>query len=148
MKNSGVLPDQLILATVLSLSACGHDIRHLRTGRAIHSYMLVSDILISAHLSSALINLYATCANMEMAEKLYNGMPSKDLVHTEKLRLLALYLCEHGNWEHGIQMFYSVPDSLVLFDLAFSRFRSKRPNKLQGRRQEAHRSAGERPAPG
>ena len=100
MKNSGVLPDQLILATVLSLSACGHDIRHLRTGRAIHSYMLVSDILISAHLSSALINLYATCANMEMAEKLYNGMPSKDLVHTEKLRLLALYLCEHGNWEH------------------------------------------------
>ncbi|XP_066340762.1 pentatricopeptide repeat-containing protein At4g14820-like [Miscanthus floridulus] len=77
MKNSGVLPDQLILATVLS--ACGH-IRHLRTGRAIHSYMLVSDILISAHLSSALINLYATCANMEMAEKLYNGMPRKDLV--------------------------------------------------------------------
>ena len=112
MKNSGVLPDQLILATVLSLSACGHDIRHLRTGRAIHSYMLVSDILISAHLSSALINLYATCANMEMAEKLYNGMPSKDLVHTEKLRLLALYLCEHGNWEHGIQMFYSVPGSI------------------------------------
>uniref|UniRef100_A0A0E0JUE2 Pentatricopeptide repeat-containing protein n=1 Tax=Oryza punctata TaxID=4537 RepID=A0A0E0JUE2_ORYPU len=77
MKDSGVLPDQLILATVLS--ACGH-IRHLRTGRAIHSYMLVSDILISTHLSSALINLYASCANMEKAEKLYNGLPRKDLV--------------------------------------------------------------------
>jgi len=62
----------LILATVLS--ACGH-IRHFRTGKAIHSYMLVSDILIDAHLSSALINLYASCAKMDMAEKLYNGMP-------------------------------------------------------------------------
>lgn len=77
MKNSGVVPDQLILATVLS--ACGH-IRHLRIGKAIHSYMLVSDMLISAHISSALISLYASCANMEMAEKLYNEMPRKDLV--------------------------------------------------------------------
>ncbi|KAJ1275956.1 hypothetical protein BS78_05G176400 [Paspalum vaginatum] len=77
MKKSGVVPDQLILATVLS--ACRH-LRHLRSGKAIHSYMVVSDTLINAHLSSALINLYASCMNMEMAEKLYNGMAKKDLV--------------------------------------------------------------------
>lgn len=77
MKRSGVVPDQLILATVLS--ACRH-LRHLRIGKTIHSYMLVSDILINAHLSSALINLYASCAKMDIAEKLYNGMPRKDLV--------------------------------------------------------------------
>jgi pentatricopeptide repeat protein len=77
MKRSGVVPDQLILATVLS--ACGH-LRHLGLGKAIHSYMLVSDILINAYLSSALITLYASCAKMDIAGKLYNGMPRKDLV--------------------------------------------------------------------
>ncbi|OEL35392.1 Pentatricopeptide repeat-containing protein [Dichanthelium oligosanthes] len=77
MKRSGVVPDQLILATVLS--ACGH-MRHLSTGKAIHAYMLMSDIFISAHLSSAVINLYASCARMDMAENLYNRLLRKDLV--------------------------------------------------------------------
>lgn len=77
MRRSGVVPDPLILATVVS--ACGHT-RQLRTGKAIHSYMLVSDGFINAHLSSALINLYACCGNMEMAEKLFNRAQVKDLV--------------------------------------------------------------------
>ncbi|WVZ50869.1 hypothetical protein U9M48_002080 [Paspalum notatum var. saurae] len=42
MKKSGVVPDQLILATVLS--ACRH-IKQLRSGKTIHSYMVVSDTL-------------------------------------------------------------------------------------------------------
>ncbi|KAF7028266.1 hypothetical protein CFC21_040216 [Triticum aestivum] len=77
LKRSRIVPDQVILATVLS--ACGHT-RHLRSGKVIHSYILVSDIFIDARLSSALLNMYATCADMEMAKKLYSGMQRKDLI--------------------------------------------------------------------
>ncbi|PNT63413.1 hypothetical protein BRADI_4g15307v3 [Brachypodium distachyon] len=77
MKRSRVVPDQVILATVLS--TCGHT-RHLRSGKTIHSYIQVSDIFVDARLSSALINMYASCMDMEMADKIYSGMQRKDLV--------------------------------------------------------------------
>ncbi|XP_062198120.1 pentatricopeptide repeat-containing protein At4g14820 [Phragmites australis] len=108
MKRSGVVPDQLILATVLS--ACRHT-RHLRTGKAIHSYMLVSDILINAHLSSALINLYASCVNMDMAEKLYNGMPRKDLVSSTAM---VFGYCKNGKVEIARSVFDEMPEKDVV----------------------------------
>lgn len=108
MKRSGAVPDQLILAAVLS--ACGH-IRHLRIGKAIHSYMLVSDIIINAHLSSALINLYASCAEMDIAEKLYNGMPRKDLVSSTAM---VFGYAKNGKVEVARSIFDRMPEKDVV----------------------------------
>ncbi|KAL6654033.1 hypothetical protein ACP70R_007498 [Stipagrostis hirtigluma subsp. patula] len=108
MKRSGLVPDQLILATVLS--ACGHT-RDLRTGKSIHSYMLVSGILINAHLSSALINFYASCANMYMAEKLYNDMPLKDLVSATAM---VFGYAKNGKVEIARSIFDVMPEKDVV----------------------------------
>ncbi|KAK3118903.1 hypothetical protein QOZ80_9BG0710400 [Eleusine coracana subsp. coracana] len=108
MKRSGVVPDQLILATVVS--ACAHT-NQLRTGKALHSYMLVSDVFINAHLSSALINLYASCGNMEMAEKLYNRAQIKDLVSSTAM----IFGCaKNGNVEIARSIFDGMPEKDVV----------------------------------
>ncbi|XP_072977686.1 pentatricopeptide repeat-containing protein At4g14820 [Typha angustifolia] len=77
MKSSGIVPDQVILATVLS--ACGRS-RNLMAGKALHSYILESNISIDAHLRSALINMYTNCGSMEMAQRLYDEMSPKNIV--------------------------------------------------------------------
>lgn len=108
MKKSGVVPDQLILATVLS--ACGH-LRHLRTGKVMHSYMVVSNILSNAHLSSALIHLYASCRNMDMAGKLYTMMVRKDLVSSTAM--VSGY-AKNGKVEIARSIFDAMPEKDVV----------------------------------
>ncbi|XP_039114250.1 pentatricopeptide repeat-containing protein At4g14820 [Dioscorea cayenensis subsp. rotundata] len=77
MKSSDVAPDQVILATVLS--ACGRT-GNLSSGKAIHSYILESGIAMDAHLQSSLINMYSNCGSMDIARKLFDEIPVKDLV--------------------------------------------------------------------
>ncbi|TVU25017.1 hypothetical protein EJB05_27491, partial [Eragrostis curvula] len=108
MKRSGVVPDQLILATVVSV--CGRT-RHFRTGKAIHSYMLVSDVIINPHLNSALINLYASCGEMEMAEKLYNGAQIKDLVSSTAM---VFGYAKNGKVEIARSIFDGMPEKDVV----------------------------------
>ncbi|KAL6841649.1 hypothetical protein ACP4OV_028588 [Aristida adscensionis] len=108
MKRSEVCPDQLILATVLS--ACGHT-RHLTIGKAVHSYMLVGDIFINSHLSSALINLYASCGNMELAKKLYNWMPVKDLVSSTAM---VFGYAKNGKVDIARSIFDAMPEKDVV----------------------------------
>jgi pentatricopeptide repeat protein len=108
MKRSGVVPDQLILATVVS--ACGHT-SHLRTGKAIHSYMFISGFLINAHLSSSLINLYARCGDIEMAEKLYNRTEIKDLVSSTAM---IFAYAKNGKVEIARSIFDGMPERDVV----------------------------------
>uniref|UniRef100_A0A0D9XTK8 Uncharacterized protein n=1 Tax=Leersia perrieri TaxID=77586 RepID=A0A0D9XTK8_9ORYZ len=108
MKRSRVVPDQVILAT--ALSTCAHT-RHLRYGKAIHSYMLVSNTLIDGQLSCALINLYASCADMEMAEKLYSRVSEKDLV----LSTAMVYgYAKNGKVEVARSIFNGLPEKDVV----------------------------------
>uniref|UniRef100_A0A0D9ZHK9 Pentatricopeptide repeat-containing protein n=1 Tax=Oryza glumipatula TaxID=40148 RepID=A0A0D9ZHK9_9ORYZ len=108
MKRSRVVPDQVIIATVLS--TCAHT-RNLRFGKAIHSYMLVSDTLIDAQVSCALINMYASCADMEMAEKLYNRVSEKDIV----LSTTMVYgYAKNGKVEIAHSIFNGMPEKDVV----------------------------------
>ncbi|XP_051181056.1 pentatricopeptide repeat-containing protein At4g14820 [Lolium perenne] len=108
MKRSRVVPDQVIIATFLS--TCGHT-RNLRSGKIIHTYILVSGIFIDARLSSALINMYATCAEMEMAKKLYNGMQRKDLVSSTAM---VCGYAKNGKIEAARSIFNGMPDKDVV----------------------------------
>ena len=102
------MPDQVILATVLS--SCGHT-RHLISGKIIHTHILVSGINIDARLSSALINMYATCADMEMAKKLYNGMQWKDLVSSTAM---VCGYAKNGKIEIARSIFNDMPNKDVV----------------------------------
>uniref|UniRef100_A0A6V7QSY8 Uncharacterized protein n=1 Tax=Ananas comosus var. bracteatus TaxID=296719 RepID=A0A6V7QSY8_ANACO len=77
MRSSGIVPDQVILATVLS--ACGRA-KNLMFGKSLHCYILQSDPSIDTHLQSALITVYSNCGSMEIAQKLFDGMCPKNLV--------------------------------------------------------------------
>ncbi|XP_008804951.2 pentatricopeptide repeat-containing protein At4g14820 [Phoenix dactylifera] len=77
MKSCNVVPDQVILATVLS--ACGRT-GNLMAGQAIHSYIVASNISMDSHLQSALINMYSSCKSMDNAQKLYDSIYPKNLV--------------------------------------------------------------------
>lgn len=108
MKRSRVVPDQIILATVLS--TCGHT-QHLRCGKTIHAYILVSGICSDSRLSSALINMYATCVDMEMAEKLYNEMQRKDSVSSTAM---VCGYAKNGKIEVARSIFNGMPEKDVV----------------------------------
>uniref|UniRef100_J3N976 Pentatricopeptide repeat-containing protein n=1 Tax=Oryza brachyantha TaxID=4533 RepID=J3N976_ORYBR len=108
MKRSRVVPDKIILVT--ALSTCAHT-RQLRFGKAIHSYMVVSDILIDSQVSCALINMYASCADVEMAEKLYGRVSEKDLV----LSTAMVYgYAKNGKVEIARSIFNGMPEKDVV----------------------------------
>nr|XP_018677402.1 PREDICTED: pentatricopeptide repeat-containing protein At4g14820-like [Musa acuminata subsp. malaccensis] len=77
MKSSGVIPDRVILATILS--ACART-RNLTSGGAVHSYIVESNLSIDAHLQSALISMYSNCGSMDTAQRLYDDTSAKNLV--------------------------------------------------------------------
>jgi pentatricopeptide repeat protein len=108
MKRSEVVPDQLILAAIVS--ACGY-MSHLRIGKAIQSYTLVSGFLMNGHLNSALINLYASCGDTEMAEKLYNSNEIKDLVSSTAM---VFGYAKNGKVEIARSIFDGMPDRDVV----------------------------------
>ncbi|WOL10877.1 hypothetical protein Cni_G19636 [Canna indica] len=77
MKSSGIVPDQVILATILS--ACGRT-KNLSSGEAVHSYIMESNLSLDVHLQSALISMYCNCGSMDTAQRLYDEMSPKNLV--------------------------------------------------------------------
>ncbi|KAG0451049.1 hypothetical protein HPP92_026616 [Vanilla planifolia] len=77
MKSSGVAPDNVIISTILA--ACRHT-GNLTIGKAIHSYIVKSNVSIDNHIRSALIAMYCSCHSLKTAYKLYKEMHPKNLV--------------------------------------------------------------------
>ncbi|KAI4345649.1 hypothetical protein L6164_012749 [Bauhinia variegata] len=77
MKNSDMEPDGIILCTVLS--ACGRA-GNLSYGKAVHEFIKDNGIVVDSHLQSALVNMYANCGAMDLAQQLYDQASSKHLV--------------------------------------------------------------------
>ncbi|XP_019053204.1 PREDICTED: pentatricopeptide repeat-containing protein At4g14820 [Nelumbo nucifera] len=77
MKNSGVEPDEMVLATMLS--ACGRA-GNLDYGKAIHDYISEKNFSLDSHLQSALITMYTNCGSMDAARYLFDKMSPKNLV--------------------------------------------------------------------
>ncbi|XP_074567920.1 pentatricopeptide repeat-containing protein At4g14820 [Curcuma longa] len=77
MRSSGVVPDTVILATILS--ACARA-KNLELGEAVHSFILESNISFDAYLHSTLISMYANCGLIDTAQRLYDEMLPKNQV--------------------------------------------------------------------
>ncbi|KAJ4969134.1 hypothetical protein NE237_015835 [Protea cynaroides] len=77
MKSSGVEPDEMVLATILS--ACGRA-GNLDYGRVIHEYITRKNVTLDSHLQSALITMYSNCGAMDLAQLLFDKMSPKNLV--------------------------------------------------------------------
>ncbi|KAL8162200.1 hypothetical protein V2J09_013689 [Rumex salicifolius] len=77
IKHSGVMPDKIILSTVLS--ACKRA-KNINYGKMIHGFIRENNVVIDSHLHSALITMYADCGHMDMAEDFFEEISSKDVV--------------------------------------------------------------------
>lgn len=100
MKTSDTKPDGVILCTVLS--ACGHS-GNLSYGKAIHEFIMDNGLALSAHLQSALVNMYVNCGAMDLARELYDKLSSKHLVVSTAML--------SGYAKHGM-----VKDARFIFD--------------------------------
>ncbi|KAL1332020.1 pentatricopeptide repeat-containing protein At4g38010 [Arachis duranensis] len=76
MQASGFEPDGVILTSVLSASA---SLGLLEYGRWVHEYIDCSCIKQDVHIGTALVDMYAKCGCIEMAQRVFNDMPSKNI---------------------------------------------------------------------
>lgn len=107
MKNSGMEPDEIILCSVLS--ACGHA-GNLSYGKTIHEFIRDNDLVVDSHLQSALVNMYANCGAMDLAQQLYDKLSSTHLVVSTAM--VSGY-AKHGMVEHARAIF----DQMIEKDL-------------------------------
>ncbi|OVA15501.1 Pentatricopeptide repeat [Macleaya cordata] len=77
MRSSGVEPDRMVLATIVS--ACSRT-GNLNTGKAIHDYIIEKNVAMDPHLESTLISMYSNCGSMDLAQHLFDKLRPKNLV--------------------------------------------------------------------
>ncbi|KAE9611285.1 hypothetical protein Lal_00011787 [Lupinus albus] len=105
MQASGFEPDGIILTSVLS--ACA-GLGLLDYGRWVHEYIDHSRIKWDVHIGTALVDMYAKCGCIEMAQRIFNEMPSKN-IRTWNAYLGGLAL--HGHGQEALKQFGELIES-------------------------------------
>ncbi|KAK4373248.1 hypothetical protein RND71_008632 [Anisodus tanguticus] len=77
MQMTGIEPDEAIFVSILS--ACAH-LGSLDIGIWIHKYVEKLRMPLSCKLGTALIDMYAKCGCLDIAEKMFDEMPQRDLI--------------------------------------------------------------------
>ncbi|KAL2349179.1 hypothetical protein Fmac_003179 [Flemingia macrophylla] len=72
-----VVPDESIFVSILS--SCAH-LGALDIGIWIHRFLNQTMVPLSTRLSTSLLDMYAKCGNLELAKRLFNSMPERDIV--------------------------------------------------------------------
>ncbi|GLT75235.1 hypothetical protein SLA2020_469740 [Shorea laevis] len=99
MCDSGVLPDEAALVSVLS--ACSQ-IGDLVLGKKTHNYVCSNDIIPSVTLYNSIIDMYAKCGALESVVNIFNKMPEKNLV---SWNVVIGALALHGRGLEAINVF-------------------------------------------
>nr|GMD57082.1 pentatricopeptide repeat-containing protein At2g22410, mitochondrial-like [Ipomoea batatas] len=77
MMASGIKPDKITVATVLSAAA---HIGTLDVGEAVHNYIHEHGVEMDIYVGNALIDMYCKCGSVEKASRVFDGMQEKDSV--------------------------------------------------------------------
>ncbi|GAB2212250.1 hypothetical protein Droror1_Dr00025601 [Drosera rotundifolia] len=106
MVEAGLVPNEATLVSVLS--ACAQS-GSLNLGRWIHHYYVhQSRIKRSVLLSNALIDMYAKCGSVHVAESLFNEMPKRDLATWNSM---IVGFADHGHTSKAVMLFETMKDS-------------------------------------
>lgn len=105
MLKGGLIPIEATLVPVLS--ACAQS-GCLELGKWIHEHFLYQkEIEFSASLGNALIDMYAKCGRIDIAEQLFNDMPNRDLVSWNSM---IVGYADHGNANKALILFDKMKD--------------------------------------
>lgn len=97
---NGVMPNPVTVSSVLP--ACS-ELKDLKLGREIHGFVVRNNMGRNVYVSSALVNMYASCLSMREAELVFSSLSQRDIVSWNVI--LTAYF---GNkeFEKGIDLFY------------------------------------------
>ncbi|KAG2718628.1 hypothetical protein I3843_03G220200 [Carya illinoinensis] len=117
MQEAGIKPNTLSI--VSALSACS-DVAALHYGRAIHGYATRHDILLSVHITTSLVDMYAKCGIIDQAKWVF------DMILNKTLPLYNAMICAyalHGQALEALELFKQLevegiePDNITLTGL-------------------------------
>ncbi|XP_027913247.1 pentatricopeptide repeat-containing protein At2g20540-like [Vigna unguiculata] len=94
-----VVPDESICVSILS--ACAH-LGALDIGIWIHRYLNRAAVPLSIRLSTSLLDMYAKCGNLDLAKRLFDLMPERDIVCWNAM-ISAMAL--HGDGANALKLF-------------------------------------------
>ena len=94
-----VVPDESIFVSILS--ACAH-LGALDIGIWIHRYLNRKTVSLSIRLSTSLLDMYAKCGNLELAKRLFDSMPERDIVCWNAM---ISGLAMHGDGASALKLF-------------------------------------------
>ncbi|XP_073134986.1 pentatricopeptide repeat-containing protein At4g14820 [Henckelia pumila] len=104
MKSSDAEPDDRIYTTILS--ACGR-VRNLDVGKMVHGLLDERKLVVDSYLHTALINMYASCEAMDVAQSLYDKLNPVNIVASTAM--ISGY-SEAGNVEAARLIFEKIID--------------------------------------
>ncbi|KAL5718687.1 hypothetical protein ACHQM5_011564 [Ranunculus cassubicifolius] len=83
------------------LTACGRSAR-LKEGRSVHASLIRNSVKSSLIIETALIDMYSKCRSVQVARKVFDNMPVRNLV---SWNAMILGYCIHGCLNDGIALF-------------------------------------------
>ncbi len=98
MQQEGVQPDSVTFVGVLK--ACASMVA-IEEGRCVHRDIIQSGLECDVFVGSSLVNMYAKCGSIEDAWRVFNKMPSRNVV-TWSAIILGHVKCGQGQKELGL----------------------------------------------
>uniref|UniRef100_A0A0D9X1Y8 DYW domain-containing protein n=1 Tax=Leersia perrieri TaxID=77586 RepID=A0A0D9X1Y8_9ORYZ len=99
MHAAGIVPDCITLVSVVS--ACS-DLGALAVGADVHHFVESKRIELDLKLATALIDMYAKCGDIESAQRVFDGMPVKDVLTWSSI---VIGLANHGLGHESLSLF-------------------------------------------
>ncbi|KAL0385976.1 UNVERIFIED_CONTAM: Pentatricopeptide repeat-containing protein [Sesamum radiatum] len=107
MQLSGIKPDEASFVSILC--ACAH-LGSLEIGKWIHRYVEKHKMPVTVKLGTALIDMYSKCGCLDLAEKVFDKMPHRDVICWNTM--ISGYAM-NGNGEMALRLFDEMQKSRV-----------------------------------
>lgn len=107
MVSEGFKPNVTTLVTMLS--ACSH-VASLEKGEQIHSYIMEGGFEFDISLSTALVDMYAKCGQLDKARNFFDAMEAKDVI---SWNVMISGYGMHGDAESALEIFEQMEQSNV-----------------------------------
>ncbi|KAF8394361.1 hypothetical protein HHK36_020569 [Tetracentron sinense] len=99
MQNSLIRPNEVTIVALIGVCA---DLGALSQGTWAHAYVLRSNLRLNRFVGTALIDLYAKCGCVDLANQVFDQLPHKDtLCYNAMIRGLAI----HGHGRKAVDLF-------------------------------------------
>lgn len=109
---NGVKANSMTVSSILP--ACS-DLKVLNLGRQVHGYVMRNGLDANVFVSSALVNMYASCSRVRQAELVFGKMFHRDVVSWNVI-LTACFL--NKECEKGLALFYRMRNEGVKLNIA------------------------------